>query len=162
MKKIITTVFLILGLISYSQESEFKFTKDGLTDYIVIKVEDNSQNELYDKTINWINTVYNSPSNVLKAQVKDEYIRFEGIKDYCVYQIEISFKDGKYKFDVLSYRHLTTNSNLLDITLWFNNDGSIKNKRCERLILEHQEFFNQLNLSLKNFIMTNANKNKDW
>ena len=58
---------------------------------------------------------YKNPKEVIKAQIENEYIRIEGFKSnmLCIkslgilncsdvrFQIEISFKDGRYKFDVI-------------------------------------------------------------
>ena len=99
--------------------SNFTITKaEGLRPFIIVKTENKTKEELYKKTIEWINKNYNKPSEVIKAQVENDYIRFQGVsKDkYCWtnmmsfcndirYEIEISFKDGKYKFEVLNLEH---------------------------------------------------------
>lgn len=40
---------LTLSTIGYCQEAEFKFTKDGFTDYVVTQCEGKTQSEIYKK-----------------------------------------------------------------------------------------------------------------
>jgi hypothetical protein len=115
MKKLLF-ILLSISTFAYAQETEFKFTKDGFTDYVIGTVPNKTASELYKKTIDWINITYKNPREVIKAQIENEYVRIEGIKSSMIckkvllsnicengrYQIEISFKEGKYKFDVIS------------------------------------------------------------
>ena len=108
-------LLVFFNLSIYGQESEFKFTKDGLTDFVVTPVNGKMQNELYKKTLDWISLTFKEPGEVIKANIENEYIRIEGFSKELIcysymgkrcgatkYEIEISFKDGKYTFDVLS------------------------------------------------------------
>jgi hypothetical protein len=54
MRKIILTSSLLMTILGFSQETEFKFTKDGFTDYVVTPVENKTAAELYKKTIDWV------------------------------------------------------------------------------------------------------------
>lgn len=124
MKKILLGALLLLSILSFAQETEFKFTKDGFTDFVVTTVEGKTQQELYKKTLEWIQVTYKNPKEVLLAQIENDYIRFEGFKPntLCLnslgmlicenikYQIEVSFKDGKYKFDVIKLETYTKSS----------------------------------------------------
>ena len=115
MKKIVIILLLVSGVLT-AQERDFKFTKDGFTDYVIGKVPNKTASELYKKSIDWVNITFKNPREVIKAQIENDYIRIEGISSsmLCLkillsnncedgrYQIEISFKDGKYKFDVIS------------------------------------------------------------
>ena len=111
----------LLPLTTYSQG--FKLTSydtpkgkiSELESTLVTEVESKTAEELYTQTINWIKTSYNSPEDVIKSQIENEYIRFEGIssnkmqltalgltKYYDIkYNIEVRFKDGKFKTDIL-------------------------------------------------------------
>ena len=96
--------------------TEFTVNKEQqLTDFLIIPCEGKTKEELYKKTIEWISKTYNKPSEVIKSQVENDYIRFQGISknEYCRkpmvlicedlrYEIEVSVKDGKYKFDVVN------------------------------------------------------------
>ena len=55
--------------------TQFTITKaEGLSPFIVVKTEGKTKEELYKKTIEWINKSYNKPSEVIKAQVENDYI----------------------------------------------------------------------------------------
>ena len=102
MKKYILLFFLFSTIIGFAQETEFKFSKKGFTDFVVVECENKTQSELYKKTLDWVAVNYNTPSDVIKGQIENDYIRIEGFSKDLVangtrYQIEISFKDGKYK-----------------------------------------------------------------
>lgn len=115
MKKVVMLILLVSGIMN-AQETEFKFTKDGFTDYVIGTVPNKTASEMYKKSIDWINITYKNPREVIKAQIENDYIRIEGISSSMLckkillsnicengrYQIEISFKDGKYRFDVIS------------------------------------------------------------
>ena len=111
-------ILLLCGTFSFGQNSfptKYEITKDGFTDFTVISVEGKTKEEIYKKTIEWISKTYNSPKDVIKAEVENDYIRFQGVQTGVQfshsfigpyvqdirYQIEISVKDNKFKFDVL-------------------------------------------------------------
>lgn len=112
MKRILfITIFQLLVLKGFSQE-KFIFNNDGLTSHLVIEIPNVNQQELYEKAINWIKESYKNPDEVIKAKIENEKLRFEGVKkavlvsksfgiteyDDVRYTIELSFKEGKYKF----------------------------------------------------------------
>ena len=80
MKKILLLVLLTFSTLSFGQETEFKFTKNGFTDFVVTTIENKTQQELYKKTLDWIQVTYKNPKEVLLAQIENDYIRFEGIQ----------------------------------------------------------------------------------
>ena len=177
MKTIIA--FLLFSCSLLAQETEFKFTKDGITDYLVIQVPNKTASELYQQTINWINTYYKNPEKVIKAKIENDYIRIEGFAPSLIvynvlgktrydglYQIEISFQDGKYKFDIISVDLLNTKSNphmtLVDMSEYYKPDGKLKN-----LYKYYPEsftvFFNNLNTELKLYLSEDKNQTKkNW
>jgi hypothetical protein len=87
-----------------------------MTDFVVTNVEGKTAPEIYKKAIEWIKITYKNPDKVILSTIENEYIRFEGSSDsfYSInialmgksyqqtkYQIEISIKDGRYKFDII-------------------------------------------------------------
>ena len=83
------------------------------------------------------------------------------------YQIEISFKDGKYKFDVLEIEQFAANQwsvlNLTDLSVYYKKNGNIKNMyTCFPESLT--SYFNNLNSSLDAYLSNNKErvKNDDW
>jgi len=186
MKKIITIFTLVCSLLSFGQEKEFTFTKSGLSDFVVTESEGKTQIELYNKCIDWISVTYKNPNEVIKAKIENEYIRIEGSSENIIcynymgkrcsttkYEIEISFKDGKYKFDVLSiseYNSATKYSgakwtyfNLNDTSDYYDKKGEIK-KSYKYIPEMLPAYFNNLNLELKNFLKSDSipSKKSDW
>lgn len=189
MKKILLT-FLFVNIFmnnSYSQEKEFIFSKERLTDFVVTDCEGKSQSELFRKTLDWVAITYKTPKEVIKAQIENEYIRIEGSSDdmFCfkalgqlncqeaIYQIEISFKDNKYKFDIIELKRYIVPSQYVtggwrDFDLnsneeYYNKKGEIRN--TYKISAENiPNYFNNLNNSLKKFILNEniPSKSNDW
>lgn len=166
MKKTLILLFLVSGIIN-AQETEYKITNEGLTDYVVTIVENKNQVELYKKTLDWVSFQYNSPIDVIKAQMLNEYIRINGsIAEYNVnYQIEISFKDGRYKFDVIELKRLISGYNmpiLIGEKNLLNKKGEVKGwYSLYPKIVTH---LNELNQNLKSFCVSDTipPKKNDW
>lgn len=184
MKRLI--VMLLVSISAFAQETEFKFTKDGFTDFVVTPVEGKTQAELYKKTLDWVAVTYNNPKEVIKAQIENDYIRIEGSKknlvcvtrliEFCYntrYQIEISFKEGKYKFDVIKIEYYTEPSKygpggwydfqLNDMNEYFKKSGDPRGA-YENCIVQFPKYFNDLNIDLSNFLKSTAipSKKSDW
>jgi hypothetical protein len=117
MEKIILGLVFMLSVVSFGQEKEFSFTKEkGFTEYVVIDKNGQTDKQLYQKTLGWINETYKNPEKVILAKNENSYIRIEGmdsniswikvmgITTYysAKYEIEFYFKDGKVKFDITS------------------------------------------------------------
>lgn len=183
MKKIIFMLFISIG--AMAQETIFKFDKDGFTDFIVVPVDGKPQAELYKKTIEWINVNYNSPKEVIKAQIENDYIRIEGSSKCLVrsfllngcydtrYQVEISFKENKYKFDLIKIEYYIepnkysnggwVDYNLIDVKPYFKSSGEIK-IRYKNEYESFPKYFNDLNAELLKYILSNetSTKKSDW
>lgn len=108
---------VMLSVVSFGQEKEFSFTKEkGFTEYVVIDKNGQTDKELYQKALGWINETYKNPEKVILAKNENSYIRIEGMDSniswmkvmgmttyYSTkYEIEFYFKDGKVKFDISS------------------------------------------------------------
>jgi len=184
MKKIILGLLIFFNLSLYGQESEFVFTKDGLTDYVVTPAPGKTQNELYKKALEWVSYFFKVPGEVIKANVENDYIRIEGSSKDLIcysymgkrcgdtkYEIEISFKDGKYKFDVLSISEFNniskstswTNFEINNTASYFDKKGEVKSS-YKFIIKTVPEYFNSINLNLKDFLTGEvvASKKNDW
>ncbi|OYX85133.1 MAG: hypothetical protein B7Y83_05940 [Flavobacteriales bacterium 32-34-25] len=190
MKKILLLILFVSGVIN-AQETEFTFDNTkGMTDFVVTSVEGKTAPEIYKKVLDWIKLTYKNPEKVILSTIENEYIRFEGIDNtfYSVgimgknyrdvkYQIEISVKDGKYKFDLISmyaYWQSTSRSSggWSEVTIFNGNstkeslEKSIYNKSGElrgyyKYTPEVVIYYNKLNKSLFDSINTSS-KNNDW
>ena len=166
--------------------AQFTITKaEGLSPFIVVKTEGKTKEELYKKTIEWINKNYNKPSEVIKAQIENDYIRFQGVsKDkYCFtniftmcsdirYEIEVSFKDGKYKFEVLKLEDYYKDTKgfgswsevkYKDSWTHFKNTGEVRKMYADN-VKQITAFFDGLNKNLYDYIynQNETAKSNDW
>ena len=185
-KNILIVVVFLFTILGFSQETEFKFTKEGFTDFVITEVRNKTQSEMYKKAIDWVSVTFKNPKEVIMAQIENDYIRIEGSSDsfICInslfkefqkakYQIEISFKDGKYKFDIISIQNYIAPSqynsggwhefDIINMNWYFNKKGEIKSvyKYYPEMI---PQYFNKLNLELKDFLFSDKipSKKSDW
>lgn len=193
MKKIVILLLFVSGSIT-AQETEFTFdiTK-GMTDFVVTNVEGKTASEIYKKVIEWIKITYKNPDKVILSTIENEYVRIEGASDsfYSIYiplsgksyqetkyQIEISIKEGKYKFDIVSMENYLAPSQYSrggwsDNTLFnghldqeylektiYKKDGTLRS--VWKNINEVPLYFNELNKSLFESITTSVKKNDEW
>ena len=186
MKKIALGFFMVLSLYSNAQETEFTFTADkGMTDFIVTSVEGKTAPDIYKKVIDWIKVTYKNPSDVMLSTIENEYVRFEGITNEIdnkksKYQIEITIKDGKYKFDLISllyydrtiqmgtpvgwnnyYGNFISNSSKESSKDKYKKDGSYK-VWWRNTPVEVPAYFNNLNKSLSESIISTVKKSDGW
>ena len=193
MKKL-QLLFLFLTGIMSAQETEFTFdTTRGMTDFVVTNVESKSATEIYKKVIEWIKVTYKNPDKVILSTIENEYVRFEGSssavypvnvplmgKSYqdTKYQIEISIKDGKYKFDLIGMENYIspsqysrggwTPNTLFDKNVdkeylnkfIYKKDGTLRS--YYKYINDVPVYFNDLNKSLVESITAAVKKNDSW
>ena len=109
-------VFLLFSITLFSQQSNFKLDINNPifpNQFVILNVDTLSVSNIYYKTLEWIRIAYNSPDEVLKAQLDEKYIKIEGSgKLYYAqalgvgnfyktkYYITISFRKGEVKFEV--------------------------------------------------------------
>lgn len=194
MKKLNIIIFLLFLTNVFAQQknkpvlnqktqnaTSFVFLKDGLTDFVVTSCPNKKQSELYRKTIDWVAVTYNVPKEVIKAQIENDYIRIEGYSENMLhlttesgifpikskYQIEISFKDGRYKFDVISVDYKLAHWIEIDLSqsnVYFEENTDILEKNNKSFPIDISTYFNNLNDKLKDFIQNKEipSKKSDW
>lgn len=163
---------LIMCSTSLAQE-KFTYDKQSITDYVVINTE-GTASEIYKKTINWIKEGYKNPDEVILMTIENEKLRFQGFsKNFSCwssvcsdasYTIEISFKDGKYKFDLISLKAIgQTNSfevPINDLSIYYNKKGEFRTGSKD--FLDTTVFyFNALQQSLSDYI-SGKSKKEEW
>lgn len=193
MKKLLLLFLFLTGMMN-AQETEFTFDNSkGMTDFVVTNIEGKSAPEIYKKVIEWIKITYKNPDKVILSTIENEYIRFEGFSEVCYavnvplmgkynqdtkYQIEISVKEGKYKFDIISMENYNTpsqysrggwvkntlfNGNIdkdfLDKNI-YKKDGALRS--YYKYINDVPAYFNDLNKSLIESFTSSVKKNDSW
>jgi hypothetical protein len=183
MNKVLLGLLMLVGFYSNAQETEFTFTAEkGMTDFIVTPVEGKNATEIYKKAIEWIKVTFKNPDKVILSTIENEFIRFEGVSDIIrskkKYQIEISIKDGEYKFDLINLQENYA-LNQREVPLWntscvnFNTNSTKKsienmyksNGRytgCFGYIPKFLIFFNDLNKSLFDSVVSTVKKTDGW
>lgn len=174
MKKIIYTLLMTASFtnLCFSQDSLFKVTGEGITDYIVTTCETKTQSEIYKKTIEWISFTFKNSNEVIQSQIENDMIRIEGFTESfngtsnANYLIEISFKEGKYKFDPIKFT-IINGINKYDFFLTFSSyyksDGTVK-ERLKDTVSGVENLINSLNTKLKQHILgiKSETKKNDW
>jgi len=185
MKNLLFAFLLTLPRFIDAQE-KFVYNENGLTDFIVVDIDSLSQSELYNKTIKWVKeTLYKNPGKVLKATSENNKIRLNGFKESAFidtstlihgfsdarYSLEISFEKGKYKIDPINlevFKNLPDKWKpvILDSGNWlFKKNGEIK-KRWNTYPIKFANLFNDLHLSLYDYILKESGKiidtDNDW
>ena len=67
---------LFVTVSTFAQDTDFKFSKEGLTDFVVTTV-DTSAKELFAKTTSWIKE-NNKNGDAIKSSVENEKVTFQG------------------------------------------------------------------------------------
>ena len=177
MKKLISILLLLLiGNLSIAQDNKFIYSQDGLNPkYLVVNVDSTSQSEIYQKSIKWIKTTFKNPDKVILSQIENEMIRIEGFSDNAIcfgsgttascegltYQIEISFKEGRYKIEPLNLSYYISGYGGVDVSLtkgaYWNKKGKLR-KLYSKIPNQIEELFNGLNDNLSSFVSDTLKK----
>ena len=170
---IITTVLILVSSFQIFGQSEhpekFEYSTEGINNYVVTKVEGKTANEIYKKTETWIKETYRNPDKVLIMNIENEKARINGIaSDLFIsknmnfpleYVIEISIKEGKYKFDLISLKTSQSGEDYRKIPNFKTDKKLIRwyGETPYRI----EKYFNRLNESLKIYILEKKKKD-DW
>lgn len=172
---------LLMAFVStatFAQDTEFKFSKDGLTDFIVT-IYEGSAKDTYNRATAWVKDNAKKNFTVISS-VENEKLVIEGTKENflcskaggtkvctsATFTIEINFKDGKYKFAALGLTEKANNSanttvhNLDDFSEYYDKDGTLK-KYKDDVPAAYESLFNDLNKSLVTF-MDKKKKAENW
>ncbi len=159
--------FQIFGQSEHPEK--FEYSTDGINNYVVTKVEGKEINFISEKTDNWIKETYKNPDEVLKMKIENEKARINGIASDLLfvkkmnfpleYVIEITIKEGRYKFDLISLKTTESGTDYKKIPNFKTDKKLVKNfgESPQRI----ESYFNSLNQSLKNYILEKKKKD-DW
>lgn len=169
---IITNILILLfsfQIFGQEHPEKFEYSENGINDYTVTKVDGKTTSDIYDKTINWIKETYKNPDKVLKMKIENEKIRINGIASDLLsvknmnfpldYVIEVSIKEGRYRFDLISLTTTESGTDYKKIPNFTTDKKFIKNfgESPQRI----ENYLNGLNQSLTNYILGKTKKS-DW
>ena len=186
MKKLLLLV-LFIPLVSIGQE--FTVTPDGLKDkvdvektYVVINTPDKTAEQNYNNAIKHINKIYKNPEEVIKGNVKDEFLKFDtfvsnfiGVKNGiskvdndATYTIALSFKGNRVKFEVVAldiyndsgYRVLFSGGALSGFAIYNKKKTKLRLPEVKSDIETY--FNNEIKTYESIFLETSASEDDDW
>ena len=120
MKKLILLSAVLFCGATYGQK--LVLTPNGLRDslnteksYVILNIEGKSAKQLYDHAVKYINKSHANPKEAIKGQADGEYLKYQthvpgaiSFKNCFLkerydknYTIELNFKDGKVKFEII-------------------------------------------------------------
>jgi len=181
---LILLTLLSLSVLTYGQK--LIVTPNGLRDsndiekaFVVLSADGKTAKQLYDNAIKYINKNYKSPDDVIKGKIEGEYLKFiTHVSNFLVdlnhgakilfdadFTIELNFKDGKVKFEIISldmynsagYKILFTGGVMEGFPI-YNKKGELKRSETK---IEIETYFNSLINSLTEFLQGKSN-NDNW
>ncbi|UII81511.1 DUF4468 domain-containing protein [Flagellimonas sp. CMM7] len=178
MKSTTSLIMLLFSICLTAQDAtKFEYQEKGLNDYVITYTEGKTADEIYTSALNWIKETYKNPDEVLKATIGSKKIRLTGVASNLLiikkkhtfplkYTVEIAVKDGRYKFEIFS---IETPPNEYGSGADYKNIEGIKTKKTmvknfggspSRI----ENYFNDLNESLKNYIGSGSlgREDEDW
>lgn len=156
-----------------------KDSSDNEKTYIVLNADGKSAKQLFDNALKYINKNYKSPDDVIKGKTDGEYLKFiTHISDFLIvnnsgakiridadYTIELNFKDGKVKFEIISldmyaqnggYKVLFSGGAFEGYPI-YNKQGDLKRAETKT---EIEIFFNETIISLSDFLLDKSDIDK--
>jgi hypothetical protein len=185
MKKLILLSLVAISTLSYSQK--LTVTPSGLRDandsektFVVINAEGKTSKQLYDNALKYINKNYKSPDDVIKGKTDGEYLKFiTHVSNFLIvsnsgakitidadYTIELNFKDGKIKFEIIALDMYAQNGGYkvifsggaFDGYPIYNKKGDLKRPDTKT---EIETYFNSQINSITEFLLGKSDKD-NW
>lgn len=170
-------VAILMMVTTQSQElPKVEISPNGI-EPVVVDVPDKTAAEMYQSVKYWIQENYKNPSEVLKGDIPNELIRFDGYsKDIwsykalgmgytydVAYTITLDFKDGKYRYTWQTREFWSGNTRALYTEAsFFKKNGDIRKVYADSKI-QYEDYINLVNLSIYEYIQGNTVvKNDDW
>ena len=173
--KILLSIAILFCTISYAQDfPKLKLTPNGV-EPIIVNTDSLQATDLYKKALNWVQETYKNPEKVIKAKIENEKLRIDGYaenawwfkvmgqKSYLntTYTLEISFKDGKYKFEYIIGEFSTDKQTVYyDYKSFYKKNGEIRSLYIDS-VPSLEETMNNLSLNFYNYLTGKTTKKDD-
>jgi hypothetical protein len=183
MKHLLLLLFCV-PLIGFGQETpKFNFTPQ--IEKIVLEIDSMSQQDVYTKTLNWVQTTYVNPREVLKADIPNELIRINGYAKnvfgwetfgvmyyYDVkYTLEIEVKESRIRLSYWPNEFYVASSAQkcnFGYEIFFaeqkaNNKGRKAKEKLDKALIDFESNANNLVYNLYDYLLkSNDNTDDDW
>ena len=186
MKKLLI-ILLFIPLISFGQE--YEVTPDGLRDasntdktYVVIDTPDKTAEQNYNNALKYINKTYKNPKEVIKSDIKSEYLRFDTfVSDFLTiknsgakisndakFTITLSFKGSRVKFELTNLSIYNSSGYKVLFSGGAFSGYPIYNKKKTKLNRpdakkDIEAYFNNTINIVKSYLLENVkSSNDDW
>jgi hypothetical protein len=179
-----------MSSVFYAQAKSFELTEENPelnNQYVVFEKDSMSISDGYNIVLDWINITYNTPKEVIKAQLKDEYIRIEGFNSAITsmtslglthfysgkYSITFEFKENKIKME-LTKLQVYTEPTQFSAGSWSDINPSLvstlkkngkQRKSISQYVFGFVDSIDDLRLSLNNYVVNEKKsvvKKDDW
>jgi len=174
---LLTITFLFSGIILGQNIPQLKLTREGV-EPIIVKTDNLTTSEIYKKALNWVQETYKNPDKVLKANIENKKIRIDGFARNAwwykfmgirhsfniEYTIEISFKDGRYRFKYIIGQFYVDGGKkaLFGYRTFFKKNGEIR-KSYKDAVPSMEQTMNDLSLSFYRYVTGKATEeDDDW
>jgi hypothetical protein len=175
-KYFLLSIAIFFSASSFSQEiPKLKLSPIGVEPIIVL-ADSIKASDLYNKSLKWVLETYKNPDKVLKAKIENEKIRIDGYtqnawwytsmgvrQSYNMeYSIEISFKDGKYRFEFIIGQFYIDNGQkaMFNYGSFYKKTGEIKSSYSDA-VPSLEETMNSLSVSFYNYVTGKSSKKDD-
>ena len=160
MERLLGILLLLISITTFGQPS-VQLDSKGYYE-VVVEIENDN---LFQNSINWLNTYYENPDKVLKGKIDSEYLRVSakhregnGIPAFD-YTLEINLKPNKYRIRY-QITELTAGGMTWKFSSYYKADGRLKkmNKnKVERIEAEvHSTLSNHFQYLMK------SKEDNDW
>ena len=184
MKRLMFILLASISITAYGQKlvvtpNGLRNADDNEKNFIVLNLPEMTAQQLYEKTIKYINKNYKNPEEVIKGKTENEYLKFEtynpsllfikngGLKQFfsAQYTTELSFKDGKIKYEIIELKMNHTQNNMtlyltgggLDWAI-YNKKGELKREQAK---IDIETYFNGQITDFINFLNGKTEEN-NW
>jgi hypothetical protein len=178
MKKLLllSLLFILSFTAIYAQNiPKFEITKEGI-DPIVVKVDSLKSNVLYEKTLEWVNSAFKNPKEVIVGDIKNKSLRISGYEksayDYggafgttfkgdIEFQILLDFKDNKYRMEIKFIKLYDYTGSVYNFkpSSYYKKSGEIK-KRHKKEKQGLTDFANRYSKMINDYIANKDYKDK--
>lgn len=180
-------LLLLLFACSISYGQKLTVTPDGFKNsddldksFVVIAADGKTASQLYNETLKYIAKNYKNPDEVVKGKIENEYLKvITHVTDFIIiknsfakvpisadYTFELSFKDGKIKYEIVS---LDMYDKSRKFKLLFQGEGAftgyyIYNKKGELKKpegkIELENYFNAQIITIEDFVKNKPSVDK--